>query len=207
MDSVTDLGVEIDSNLSYQTHISNIVSKATQRVGILFRGFVTRDLNFMRKAYVSYIRPILEYNSIIWNPQSKQFTSLIEKVQRRFTKRIPSLRDFSYSERLAMINLEPLEVRRLRFDLINYYKILNNQSPIEASEHFNYYYPAASSRTASPKLLKAAKGNNSVMHSFFNRAIDCWNSLPHDLKYCSNIMLFKKRLSSIDLTQYTTVLE
>jgi len=95
------------------------------------------------------------------------------------------------------MNLEPLELRRLRFDLVNYYKILNHQSPIEASEHFNYYYPAASSRTASPKLLKSAKGNNIVMHSFFNRAIDCWNSLslPHDIKFCNNIILLKKRLA------------
>jgi len=55
IDSVIDLGIQFNSNLSYQTHISNIVSKASQRVGILFRGFVTQDLNFMRKAYISYI--------------------------------------------------------------------------------------------------------------------------------------------------------
>lgn len=205
-DSVIDLGVEVDSNQSYHAHISTIVAKATQRVGILFRGFVTRDINFMRKAYVSYIRPLLEYNSVVWNPHLKQYITLIEKVQRRFTKRIPSLHDLSYSERLAMINLEPLELRRLRFDLINYYKILHNQSPIDAFEHFNYYYPVASSRTGGPKLLKAAKGTNTVMHSFFNRAIDCWNSLPRDLKICDNVTAFKKRLTTTDLSSFITVL-
>ena len=91
VDSIADLGVEIDSNLSYQAHIANIVSKATQRVGVLFRGFVTRDIKFMRKAFVSYIRPILEYNSVVWNPYTKDLTMRIEKVQRRFTKWIPSL--------------------------------------------------------------------------------------------------------------------
>ena len=99
-DLITDLGVEIDSDLSYHAHIVCIVGKATQRVGILFRGFVTRDLTFMRKAFITYIRPLLEYNSVVWNPHKKEYISLIENVQRRFTKRIHSLHLLSYSERL-----------------------------------------------------------------------------------------------------------
>ena len=74
----------------------------------------------MRKAFITYIRPLLEYNSVVWNPHKKDYISLIENVQRRFTKRIPSLHLLSYSERLAMLNLEPLELRRLRFDLVMY---------------------------------------------------------------------------------------
>jgi ribonuclease P/MRP protein subunit RPP40 len=66
--SYVDLEVTMDSKLSFEKHISNIVSKARQRVSILFRGFVTRNLYVMRQAFVSYIRPILEYSSIVWNP-------------------------------------------------------------------------------------------------------------------------------------------
>ena len=61
--SVSDLGVEYSFNLSFQSHISSIVSKARQRVGFLFRGFFTRNVSFLRKAYITYIRPLLEYNS------------------------------------------------------------------------------------------------------------------------------------------------
>ena len=158
----------------------------------------------MRKAYTCYIRPIVEYNSMVWIPQVKHYITLIENVQRRFTKRIPSLHDLPYDERLALINLEPLELRRLRFDLLNYYKILHNESPIKVADHFNYYFPVAASRTASPKLLRSAKGNNAVMHSFFNRSIDCWNSLPH-LKYCNNSITFKRQLKAVDLSNFLSV--
>ena len=144
---------------------------------------MTRDLQFMRKAFITYIRPLLEYNSCVWNPHHKEYINLIEKVQRRFTKRIPSLRDLSYAERLAIINLEPLELRRLKTDLTEYYKIFNNLDAIEGADHFNFYEPLASTRSSSPKLIKPAKGNNTVMFSFFNRAIDCWNSLPHNLRF------------------------
>jgi low affinity Fe/Cu permease len=44
--SVMDLGISINSNLSFQSHISSIISRARQRVGILFRGFHTRQISF-----------------------------------------------------------------------------------------------------------------------------------------------------------------
>jgi hypothetical protein len=47
------------------------VFKAHQRVSILFRGFLSRNTSTMRLAFITYIRPTLEYNSIIWNPSQK----------------------------------------------------------------------------------------------------------------------------------------
>ena len=91
-----DLGVLIDSQLSYNDHITQITSKASQRVGALFRGFLCRDLQFLRRVYITYIRPMLEYCSVIWNPTLKKHIDQIEDVQRRFTKRIPSISNLSY---------------------------------------------------------------------------------------------------------------
>jgi len=45
-------------------------------------------------------------------------------VQRGFTKRLPGLKNLSYKERLAATNLDTLELRRLRTDLIVCYKIV-----------------------------------------------------------------------------------
>ena len=115
---VVDLGVTVSSDLSFKTHINNIVTKARQRQGIFFRGFCSRDLELVRKAFITYIRPILEYNSIIWNPHEIFLIDLIENVQRNFTKNIPYLNHLSYHDRLAKIKLEALELRRLHFDLI-----------------------------------------------------------------------------------------
>ena len=96
-DLLSDLGIMVDSCLSFKEHINQIVSKSLQRCGVLFRGFVSRDLTLMKKAFVTYIRPILEYDSCIWNPSKKQLVDLIEAVQRRFIKRIPCLSSLSYT--------------------------------------------------------------------------------------------------------------
>ena len=84
----------------------------------------------MRQAFVTYIRPILEHNSVVWNPRLIHLTDLIENIQRNFSKRIPSLSSLSHPERLALLDLEPLELRRLRFDLIYYFKVYFQSSYI-----------------------------------------------------------------------------
>jgi hypothetical protein len=118
--SYVDLGVTISSNLSFEQHINNIVSKARQRISILLRGFLSRNLGTMRLAFITYIRPLLEYNSIIWNPTYIYLIDLIENVQRKFTKALPSISSLPYSERLALLDLDLLELRRIRFDLVYY---------------------------------------------------------------------------------------
>jgi hypothetical protein len=69
--SSVDLGVTISHDLSFDSHVNIVVSRARQRLSVLFRGFSTRNLFIMRQAFITYIRPILEYNSVIWNPTSK----------------------------------------------------------------------------------------------------------------------------------------
>jgi hypothetical protein len=114
--SFFDLGITIGSDLSFDQHINNIVSKVLQRVGILFRQFLYRNLSSMRQAFITYIHPVLAYNSIAWNPT---FIYLIDLTgKRNFTKRRPTLSSLPYSERHALPDLELLELRRLRFDLI-----------------------------------------------------------------------------------------
>ena len=69
------------------------------------------------------------------------FNDLLESVQRTFTKCVKAISKLSYAERLAIFNLEPLELRRLRYDLVQYYKILNNLTPLNPADYFNLHYP------------------------------------------------------------------
>jgi len=111
---------DIDSLLRFDNHIDRIVAKAYSRIGLLFRGFVFRNLHIFRQAYSTYIRPLLEYASNVWSPHLMSHINSLVGVQRHFTKRI-ELQDLSYQERLTALNLETLEHRRLSFDLTIYY--------------------------------------------------------------------------------------
>ena len=52
--SVMDLGIKINSDLTFQSHIGSMVARARQRVGVLFRGFHTRQVILLKKAYITY---------------------------------------------------------------------------------------------------------------------------------------------------------
>jgi hypothetical protein len=101
----------------------------------------------MRQSFTTYIRPLLEYNSIVWNPSFIYLIDVIENVQRNFNKRIQSISSLPYLERLAILDLEPVELRRLKFDLIYYFKVLNHLTPFDPKDIFTIYTPAASLRS------------------------------------------------------------
>ena len=52
--SVMDLGIKINSDLTFQSHIGSIVARARQRVDVLFRGFHTRQV-ILLKRLISHI--------------------------------------------------------------------------------------------------------------------------------------------------------
>jgi hypothetical protein len=198
----SDLGVTIDSTLSFKLHISTIITKALQRVGVFFRGFCSRRLDLVRKTFITYIRPLLEYNSIVWNPVHKYLIDKIESVQRQFTKRIASISNLSYLERLRILGLEPLELRRLHFDLIQYYKIFNNLTSLNHSDYFMLHHPSAVSRKPDSFLIKPLNKPNYLLTSFFYRSVDCWNSLPTSVKQSTSLQTFKTKLLTVDLKLY-----
>ena len=88
------------------------------------------------RAFIVYVRPIVEYCSVVWSPSLKKDIELIEKVQRRFTKRLPGLKHMSYNERLHHLGLSNLELRRLHLDLIYCYEIVFGVVDLNFSDFF-----------------------------------------------------------------------
>ena len=67
---------------------------------------------------LSYVRPILEYNTPVWLIQD---IKCVERVQRFFTRALfirVKLPTMSYTDRLANLGLHSLEYRRVYFDLV-----------------------------------------------------------------------------------------
>ena len=124
LQSCRDLRITMTRDLSFSEHINDMVFKAHQRANAILRCFVSRNITLLLRAYLVYVRPLLEYNSTIWSPHYKYDTDAVERVQRRFTKRLPGLSNYIYNERLSFLNIPSLEQRRMRADLSFCYKML-----------------------------------------------------------------------------------
>lgn len=83
---VRDLGVLIDSNLSFAEHISHIVAKAHARACLIHKCFLSRDTSTLVRAFITYVRPLLEYCSCVWSPYLKNNIYKVESVQRNSPK-------------------------------------------------------------------------------------------------------------------------
>ena len=98
-------------------HVNDVVSRAHKRAAAILRTFVSLDVNLLMRAFIAYVRFIVEYNRVIWSPSTVRNIEVVERTQRRFTKRLPGLRHMSYDKRL-----KHLELRRLHADLFWCYK-------------------------------------------------------------------------------------
>jgi len=85
---VTDLGFLVDDKFKFDGHVAQIVSKARSRCAIYLKNFMTREPLLMKTFFKIYVRPILEYGSVIWSPGTHEGINLVEGVQRYFTNKI-----------------------------------------------------------------------------------------------------------------------
>jgi len=68
VNEVGDLGVFVDSNLTFHSHIDKIVARAFIRSNLILICFVSRGVSTLMRAFTVYVRPILEYASCAWSP-------------------------------------------------------------------------------------------------------------------------------------------
>jgi hypothetical protein len=111
----------------------------------------------------------------------------IEQVQHNFTKRIPAIMSLPYSERLAILDLELLELRRFRFDLIYYYKVLHNLTPINPDDVFITYTPDERCRLNLPICRNQLKPQIDTCPPCFS---ETWMHGIHCLLPCNNRLHF-----------------
>ena len=86
-----DLGVIIDHQLHFNSHIYAKINKANQHLGLIYRNFRYLDKTMFLHLYKSLVRTHLEYASPVWSPYLKKYKKAIENIQRRATRMIPEL--------------------------------------------------------------------------------------------------------------------
>jgi len=50
-----DLGVLVTKDLSPSTHANDVVSRAHKRAGAILHTFVSRDVNLLMRAFITYV--------------------------------------------------------------------------------------------------------------------------------------------------------
>ena len=193
VDSISDLGVVIDSGLTFVNHIHDKINFAYKMLGIINRNFKYLDKVSFILLYKSLVRSHIEFAHSVWNLFKKSLISDIEKVQKRATKMVQGCKTKNYRERLEFLKLPTLSYRRLRGDMIEVFKILNCHYDQAVVPHL---LRNEDSRTRGNffKLRVERCRYDLRKYSFCNRVISIWNSLPDSVVCACSLNSFKNSL-------------
>ena len=101
-----DLGVVISNDLKVSQQCQQAYSKASRILGHINRTIEYRHTDILLRLYKSLVRPHLEYSISAWSPNYSKDKVTTERIQRRFTKMIASVRDLLYKKKLGLWSLE-----------------------------------------------------------------------------------------------------
>jgi len=193
-DEARDLGIFITSDLKPSLQCVKAANKAMSVLGMVRRNFKRLDVEGFRIIYKGHTRPHLEYCIQAWSPFLVKDKLVLENAQRRATKLVRGLKNFSYEERLQILGLTTLEKRRLRGDLIETYKILTGKDDINYGHLFTLESSDYDLRGHQLKLFKHHNRLNVRKFFFTQRVISAWNSLPSFIVDESSVNSFKRKL-------------
>ena len=204
--SEKDLGVHINSTLTWTEHNNFIYSKANRKLGLLKRTcHFVKNLKQRRSLYLAIIRSQFEHCSSVWSSNNSTTIKKVESMQRKAIKWIYGEEYCSYSDecyylKCKELDLLPISYRMQHKDLKLLHNIINNRSAIKLPNYIHFYIEGRRLRSShmdelclisdiNPKISRNYRAGEVVASSFsqfsnsyFYRTIQHWNKLPIEIR-------------------------
>ena len=175
-------------------HIFAVVKKAREICKISLTAFIIVDNTILLFLYKIYNRLIIDYASIVYSPYFMNLIDIIENVQRNFTKRLAGLAKLSNVECLNVSNLEPLELRRIRIEMLFVYKLLHGCVKYNLLDYGNVSNCIHNTRGNLLKLNKSLAKLIMRQNHFVIKCINNWNYLSNNIVRASTCAVFERQL-------------
>ena len=148
------------------------------------------------------MRPLLEYCVQAWSPYKQKYIDLIEGVQERATRLVPSLRRMSYDKRLEKLKLTRLIERRYRGDMILAYNIITNKD----DTNFDTFFERQPERGDAElnhglKIVKKGARRNRRKYVFSLRVANPWNHEKREVVQAEKTSGFKENLDKLEINR------
>ena len=179
VDDIKYLGVLISKDLKWNTHVSNVCTKANITLVFLRRNLSSCPQDVKKMAYKGLVRPVLEYASPVWDRHGKVGQEELEKVQNRAARFVTGNYNFetgSMTSILEQLGWESLHKRRKGSKLILLFRGLKGRASIPCDD---LQSPNRRSRNYHPMAFQEPYARTDIYkYSFFPNTIRDWNALP-----------------------------
>ena len=138
----------------------------------------------------------MEYANQVWSPYMEKDIEMVEGVQRRASKLVPTLKKMDYDRRLKTLGIPTLAFRRKRGDMIEILKILSGKYDEDFSEGLFSMHQNRSKSGHTKKMYKLRTKFDRRKHSFCHRVVNNWNARPQYVVESESVVKFASGLVS-----------
>ena len=196
------LGIYVDETLNFKENTHHLVSKISNKIGILHRLRQVLPQKALNQIYLTSIQPLFDYCITVWGPSSKTNVNTIQRLQNRCARAVTG--DFSFetsvSYLIKSLGWMTIQERLHYFTSCLMYRCLNGISPRYLTDHFQYVYEYHKYNTRAATTcsdLQVPKSNAFIFkHSLHYHGSKTWNQLPLYIRQSNNLMSFKKALKN-----------
>lgn len=203
------LGVYLSANNKWTKHIDSIIDSASKQVSYLRKLKYKLSKNTLSKLYCTYIRPLLEYGSEVWDGCTITDANRLEQVQLNAARIVTGLPVFASIRSLYYeTGWETLANRRKHRKLVLMYKIINGEVP-------SYLTDLLPNRVNDTSTYNLRNRDDFIIpfsrlcsfeSSFFPSTLKLWNELDIGIRMLPTISQFKSNIKIIPdkIEEYTT---
>ena len=198
-----DLGMTIDSYLTYDQHITNLVSSCMNSLCQINRVKKCFDKEALTLIVPALVMNKMFYCSTVWSNTSSTNIKKLQLVQNFACRMITNTGKFDHiSPGLRELNWLPVKEQLLLREAIMMYKCVNELAPHYLSDLFTKRSDIHQRDTRSHDLLQIPLYKTSAgQRSFHYRGVTIWNDLDIKFKKLDSLKTFKNELKRSMLEQ------
>ena len=195
--STLHLGIFPDSNLRWDIHITNLCSKISPKIGLLYRLKKLLPVRHVEMVYKAIVQPHIDYCLTVWGFASKKYIDKVQKLQNRAARIITGNYDKYDTRGISLVkklHWQTVTERRDYFVALLVHKALNGNTPVYIEDLFT---PIAAVQTRvtrlsdSSNLVTPRAHRHMFLQSLQYNGPLIWNSLPEHLKTVDDFNHFK----------------
>ena len=189
VDKTTFLGVTLDSNLNWKSHVQSMVQKMNKQCGILYHTRHKLNLVSLKLIYHTLIHPVITYCSLAWGGISNDQLKQVNIAHKRIIRTIAHLKKYDHTSQTYK-NLELLkffDILKLRYALF-VYRSLEDQNDQNFRSRLVANYRLRNPSLLVPPLMRSSQSQSSALY----QCVGVWNSIPQNIRDKPSIACFKK---------------
>ena len=181
------LGIIISSDCKWTKHIDSLIQRTSKQLNVLRKLKFRLKREYLENIYFTFIRPILEYSSEVWDNCGQVNSDRLEKPQLEAARIVTGLTCYTSLDSIYReAGWEKLSTRREVKKLCMFYKL--NLIPPSVGETNNYNLRNSHNISQTTNRLSISQ------QSFFPSTTKLWNLLDLRIRQLSTFESFKYKL-------------